>query len=35
MILQVDAEPQAREQLCQIVAGQVIPFSRLNPTIAR
>lgn len=35
MILQVDAEVQAREQLRQITAGQAIPFSRLNPTTAR
>ena len=35
MILQVDAEPSARDQLRQIAAGQAVTFSRLNPTIAR
>jgi GTPase SAR1 family protein len=35
MLLQIEAEPPVREQLEQIVAGQSVPFSRLNPTVAR
>lgn len=35
MLLQIEAEPPVREQLEQIVAGQNVPFSRLNPTVAR
>ena len=35
MILQIEAEPPVREQLRQIVAGQTVPFSRLNPAVAR
>lgn len=35
MLLQIEAEPPAREQLEHIVAGQSVPFSRLNPTVAR
>lgn len=35
LILQIDAEAPVRDQLKQIAAGQAIPFSRLNPTIAR
>ena len=35
MILQVDAEPSACDQLKQIAAGQAVTFSRLSPTIAR
>lgn len=35
MLLQIEAEPPVREQLEQIVKGQSVPFSRLNPTVAR
>lgn len=35
MLLQIEAEPPIREQLKPIVAGQRVPFSRLNPAIAR
>lgn len=35
MILQIEAESPIGDQLKQIVAGQVVSFSRLNPWIAR
>lgn len=35
MILQIEADPPVRDQLKQIVTGKSLPFSRLNPTIAR
>jgi len=35
MIIQIDADPTVGDLLKQIVAGQLIPFSRLNPIIAR
>lgn len=35
MLLQIEAELPARQQLEQIVKGQTVPFSRLNPTVAR
>ncbi len=35
MILQIEAEPSVRDQLKQIVSGSSVPFSRLNPTVAR
>jgi|GEM_PF-876102 len=35
MLLQVENDPPIREQLKQIVSGASVPFSRLNPAIAR
>jgi hypothetical protein len=35
MILQIEAEPPARDLLRQIVAGETVPFSRLKPVVAR
>ncbi|MBM3128966.1 MAG: hypothetical protein FJ009_10155 [Chloroflexi bacterium] len=35
MLLQIESDPPIREQLKPIVAGQAIPFSRLNAALAR
>ncbi len=35
MILQVDADAVARDQLAKIAAGQAVTFSRLSPAVAR
>lgn len=35
MIIQVDAEPAAHDVLEQVINGKSVPFSRLNPGIAR